>query len=166
MHRIVRAIAALSVASLMVLAVAIPAAAGSTDRPFKGSVAGIGWVVPDTGCPSGTRTMTEASGEVTHLGLVTVTGSHCTPVGLDIVGGVETVVAANGDTLEMTYTASVEPFDLVDGASMTGPGHHVITGGTGRFVGADGEFDDVMHGILHLATPMNLSWTWDGRIGY
>lgn len=166
MHRIVRAIAALSVASLMVLAVAIPAAADSTDRPFKGSVAGIGWVEEDTGCPIGLRTVTEASGEVTHLGRVTAIGSHCTPAGLDFADGVMTIVAANGDKLEVTETATLEPFDFVEGALIAGPGHAVITGGTGRFAHASGEFDVVMHGILHLTAPMEIWWTWDGQISY
>jgi hypothetical protein len=169
MYRIVRAMVALSIAGLLVLATAVPAAADSTARPFKGVLVGEGIAVPDASCATtGLRTVMWAAGEVTHLGLTTATMTHCTPpVGVyDIVGGVETLVASNGDTLEMTYTATVEPFEFVDGAAMTGPGRTVITGGTGRFADASGEFVAMMQGILHFTSPMELSWTLDGEIGY
>jgi hypothetical protein len=108
MYRLLRTIAVLAVAGLLVVAAAVPAAsAGSADRPLKGWIAGGGTVVPDASCPLGIRTVMWGSGEVTHLGWTTMTGTHCTPPDLNIVGGVQTFVAANGDTLEMTHMATV-----------------------------------------------------------
>ena len=174
MYRILRAFAALSVASMLVLAVAVPAGANSTDRPFNGVLVGEGIAVPDASCPTtGLRTVMWATGEVTHLGKATTTMTHCTPPIAPpggppalIVDGVQTIVAANGDTLETTYSAEVVPFEPVDGVTMTGPGQHVIIGGTGRFADASGEFASMMHGVVHFTTPMELSWTLDGEIAY
>lgn len=168
MYRITRAIVVLAVAGLMVLATAVPAASvGSADRPLTGWIVGGGTAIPDAGCPVGLRTVMWGTGHLTHLGLTTMTGSHCTPAwGADIVGGVQTFVAANGDRLEMTYTATVEPFEPVEGAVMKGPGDTVITGGTGRFAGATGEFIAYLRGILHFTQPMELTWAINGEVGY
>lgn len=168
MYRLMRTIAVIAIAGLMVVAATVPAAsAGSADRPFRGWIAGGGTVVPDASCPRGLRTVVWGSGEVAHLGWTTMTGTHCQPgLGEDAVGGVQTFVAANGDTIEMTYTATVEPFEPVEGALMEGPGQTIITGGTGRFAGASGEFVAYMRGILHFTAPMVLSWTLDGEISY
>lgn len=166
MYRLMRTSAVIAVAALMVLAVVPTASAGSADRPLKGWIVGGGTAVPDASCPLGIRTVMWGSGEVTHLGRTTMTGTHCTPSGLDIVGGVQTFVAANGDTLEMTYTATVAPFEFVEGALMEGPGQTPIVGGTGRFAGASGEFVAYMRGILHFTAPMELTWTLDGEISY
>jgi len=168
MWKIVRVIGVLAVVALMTLTAAFPAAADQTDRPFKGVLVGAGNVVLDASCPGGLRTETWATGWVAHLGLTTMTGHHCTPaIGENnIQGGVETWVAANGDTLETTYAATVEPFEPVEGAVMTGPGHTVITGGTGRFAGATGEFNADFRGIVHFTAPMELSWSYEGAISY
>jgi hypothetical protein len=168
MYKILRTVAALAVAVLMTLAMLVPAAAaGSADRPFKGDLAGGATVVPDASCPFGLRTVMWASGQVTHFGLTTMTGTHCTPpIGAASFSGVQTFVAANGDRLEMTYTATVEQFEPVEGAFMTGPGQTVITGGTGRFADASGDFVVTMRGILHFTTPMELWFDWDDEISY
>jgi hypothetical protein len=168
MLKIARVIAVLAVAAMMTLVAVMPAtAAESVDRPFKGVVVGGGAVVPDASCPLGLRTVMWASGEVTHLGLTSMTGSHCTPAfGPGSFTGVQTFVAANGDKLETTYTATVEPFEPVEGAIMTGPGDTVITGGTGRFADASGEFVVTMRGILHFTAPMELTFAWDDEIAY
>jgi hypothetical protein len=167
MYRLLRTIAVLAVAGLLVVAAAVPAAsAGSADRPLKGWIAGGGTVVPDASCPLGIRTVMWGSGEVTHLGWTTMTGTHCTPPDLNIVGGVQTFVAANGDTLEMTYMATVAPFEFVDGSPMEGPGQTIIVGGTGRFAGASGEFVAYMRGIVHFTAPMELTFSLDGEISY
>jgi hypothetical protein len=168
MYRILRIFAVLAVAALMVLATLVPAvSAGSGDRPFEGTIVGGGAVVPDSTCPLGIRTVTWGSGELTHLGLATMSGSHCTPAfGAGIVGGVQTFEAANGDTLEMTYSATLAPFEPVEGAFMEGPGQTTIVGGTGRFAGATGEFVAYMRGILHFMAPMELAWSVSGEIGY
>lgn len=166
MHRFLCTALTLAMAVVLALAIAVPVMADETERPFRGSIAGYGDVVPDPACPIGLRTRTWGSGWITHLGLTTMTSSHCTPAGLSIVGGVQTFVAANGDRLEMTYTATVEPFDFVEGAVMIGPGQNVITGGDGRFAGAGGQFDADFRGILHFETPMELAWTYEGVIRY
>lgn len=167
MYKILRTLAVLAVALLMSLAMLVPAAAGSSDRPFKGVLVGGGTAVPDATCPLGLRTVMWGTGQVTHLGLTEMTASHCTPDwGAPIVGGVQTFVAANGDKLEVTYTATVEPFVPAEGAVMTGPGDTVVTGGTGRFADATGEFVVHMRGILHFTSPMELTWSWNDEISY
>jgi hypothetical protein len=168
MTRILRTLAVLAAALVLSVAAFAPStAAGSGDLPLRGVIVGGGNVQPDTSCPLGIRTMVWGTGHVTHLGLTTMTGSHCTPPpGADITGGVQTFVAANGDTLEVTYTATVKPFEPVEGAVMEGPGETPITGGTGRFAGASGEFIACMRGILHFTAPMELSWEIDGEISY
>jgi len=168
MNRIVRRIAALVVTGLLVMTTLVPVvAADSTSRPFKGSSAGIGDVALDATCATGLRTIVTHAGVATHVGLLAMAGSHCAPEwGAPILGGEFTLLAANGDTIVGTYTGTIEPFEPVEGAIMVGEIDNVITGGTGRFAGASGEFVISMRGVLHFAAPMTVSQTWDGTISY
>jgi len=162
MYRIVRCIAVLAVAGLMVVAATVPAAAAeSTTRPFSGSLVGGAVQVPDASCPFGVRTEVWGSGQVTHLGRTSMTASHCTQFLGAPETGTQTFVAANGDRLEVTYTLTGEPFEPVEGAVLTGHGQSVVTGGTGRFAQASGELVVNFRGILHLAAPMELWLFWD-----
>jgi hypothetical protein len=162
-------IAALAVAVLMALTTAVPAAgAGVLERPFKGTIVGGGVPVVDASCAMGVRTDSWGTGQVTHLGRITLISSHCqAPMGEVIRGGVSTLVAANGDTLEVTYSVMVDPFEFTEGAILTGTSPNVITGGTGRFAGAGGSYLMHFRGVLHLTAPMELTWWFDdGEITY
>jgi hypothetical protein len=171
MFRTGRSIAGLLVAALMTLTVLAPAAAGSSDRPFKGFLVGGGDPALDGGCPYGLRTDSWGSGEVTHLGLATMTSSHCTPLTPATepqpISGVGRFVAANGDILEMTYTGMADPIiPFIEGAPIRAWSHHVITGGTGRFADATGEFDMTVTGVLHFTSPMVLMFELGGTVSY
>jgi hypothetical protein len=81
------------------------------------------------------------TGNVSHLGRVTVSGSHDTVILAStgyttslVVNGQATITAANGDQLSLTYSGSgtVTPNGFDDGFT------YQITGGTGRFAGATG----------------------------
>jgi hypothetical protein len=112
--------------------------ADSSQTPFTASYSGSAtWTSPMTIALAGTGTATHM-GRITNQGTVYLTNfnSAC-PDGPDGVASinVETLTAANGDTLTITSD---------DVACPTGPGlyqgtgHWTITGGTGRFTGATG----------------------------
>ena len=87
------------------------------------------------------------SGNISHLGNVTITESHTTTVLASsgyttstVTGGTETTTAANGDELFLAFSGS---------GVLIGPGrfsdtfNYTITGGTGRFEDASGS------GVIH-----------------
>jgi hypothetical protein len=172
MYRFVRTLTVLSIAALLALAALVPAAAGSVERPFKGSVSGDAGVTEDAGCPIGLRTVGRGSGSATHLGLTTMTADHCTPnppfgpAPGPMLGGSITFVAANGDAVEGTYTGTVGPIEPVEGSEIHAVTHVNLNGGTGRFEGATGHVEMTLEGVLHFASPMTATWTWDGVIAY
>ena len=86
-----------------------------------------------TGAPWQTATATV--GQMKHLGLTRQYSTHCsTLVGMSLVAGESTLVAANGDEIWMTYTA-----DLIGPPPvMVFLTDYVIVGGTGRFKNASG----------------------------
>jgi hypothetical protein len=173
MRTIGRTVAVIATVSLLTFAVLVPsAAADSAARPFHGTVAGTADVAPDASCPIGLRTVSVATGQLTHVGLATVTMGHCTPnppfgpAPGPIVGGEITIVAANGDVLVGTYAGTVEAIEPVEGAAIRGLVHVAFTGGSGRFADAEGGATVRFWGTLHLATPMSATWAFDGVIGY
>jgi len=161
--------AALLLAALAAFAVAVAAAdTGGTDRPFKGTLFGSATVAPDASCPIGLRTVSEGSGTGSHLGLVSMSSHHCTPVA-NAIAGQMTLGAANGDELHMAYsgTCSAPPFPPVGGL-ITCNTENVVVGGTGRFVNATGQAH-----VTALVTWTGFGapllpaiWTWDGTISY
>lgn len=162
--------AAALVAALAAVAVSVGAAAtGGSDRPFTGKVVGAAHVEPDSSCPIGLRTVSEASGTARHLGSVSISASHCTPVADVLTGGQWTFVAANGDELYMTYTGTCSPFPLPPvGETITCHTMNEIVGGTGRFTNATGEVH--VTGLVTWtgfgAPFLPATFTWDGTISY
>jgi hypothetical protein len=82
------------------------------------------------------------AGLVTHLGRVTGAGSNCTELTLatdavDIWDGVATYVAPDGSTIQTTYEGAQEP---PAGATAVAVTVHTVTGGTGRFASASGQW--------------------------
>ena len=142
---------------------------GGTDRPFTGTLVGSATVAPDANCPIGLRTVSEGAGTGSHLGFVSMTSSHCTPVANEIGPGHMTLVAANGDELHMTYsgTCSAPPFPPV-GETITCTTDNAIVGSTGRFANATGEAR--MTGLVTWtgfgAPVLPATWTWDGTLSY
>jgi hypothetical protein len=159
---------AVLLAALAAFAVTVAAAdTGGTDRPFKGKVVGSAAVAPDANCPIGLRTVSEGSGTGSHLGLVSMSSHHCTPVA-NAIAGQMTLVAANGDELHMTYsgTCSAPPFPPVGGV-ITCTTHNVVVGGTGRFGDATGEVHlTALVTFAGFGAPLPATWTWDGTLSY
>jgi len=116
--------------SAMILAAAlvVPAAAQQL-VPLKGTFQGSDAV-------TGTTMVTTATGSGAHFGQFSVTQN----VTLDFTNFTNTGSAhweaANGDSIDTTVVGSAIPGDVV----FTITEIHTITGGTGRFSGAEGSF--------------------------
>lgn len=141
---------------------------GGTDRPFTGTLVGSASVAPDENCPIGLRTLSEGSGTASHLGLVSMSSHHCTPVA-NAIAGQMTLGAANGDELHMAYsgTCSAPPFPPV-GELITCNTENVVVGGTGRFANATGQahVTALVTWTGFGAPLLPATWTWDGTISY
>jgi hypothetical protein len=116
------------VAAMILTAVlAIPAAA-QQQVPFKGTFQGKDAVNPPTIATSGT-------GIGTHVGAFSLTQD----LSLTTATGPAHWVAANGDNIDSTFVASPD-FSTQSLGYITVTEIHTITGGTGRFAGAQGNF--------------------------
>lgn len=112
---------------LVTAALAIPAAA-QQQVPFKGTFQGNDTVTPPTIATAGT-------GKGTHLGQFSFT-QETKLVTFTTGTGSAHWIAANGDRIDTTFVASAIPGESV----FTITEIHTITGGTGRFSGAQGSF--------------------------
>jgi hypothetical protein len=131
---------------ILTAALAIPAAA-QTQVPFKGTFQGNDTVAPPTITTNGTGIGTLV-GQLSLTDVVTLTSAS---------GGTGTGlwVAANGDTIDSTFVASAIPGDVL----FTITEIHTITGGTGRFTGAQGSFTVLRK---HVVAPSSdgTHFTW------
>ena len=125
-----------AVVLVAIVGLGVTVGADPAARPFKGTVAGQVNFAPAPQCPVGLKTISDAEGTFAHLGRTTMHSEHCTPTGDFITGGAMTLVAANGDQLEIEYNAFA-PFPPPT-TVIHGTGDFEITGGTGRFAGATG----------------------------
>jgi len=123
-------------AVLGVLAVpTLAAGPGGTDRPLSAVLTGAAhWEFPGSG-PSGctiVTTVTESTGQVTHLGRVAASWSHCPaqPDANIVLDGWVKITAANGDKLIGQYDYDPNSTSLAFPISWVG--------GTGRFTHATG----------------------------
>jgi hypothetical protein len=142
----------LSLATVILVAFAIPGAA--VERPFK--LQGTTAVIGNPFAPEGA--VMEGNGTATHLGHWTNAG----PIFFDGSGGpsfpatgIAHFTAANGDQLEVLLTGAID-------ASLVATATYHIVGGTGRFAGASGYGD-------FLAEPNpngTLSYRATGTIDY
>ena len=112
-------------AMILTAAIAAPAAA-QNQVPFKGTFQGSDTVTPPA------TIATTATGTGTHLGQFSF--SHVLTV--STLTGTAHWVAANGDSIDSTSVVSAVPGSVV----FTITEIHIITGGTGRFSGAQGSF--------------------------
>jgi hypothetical protein len=111
------------------------------DVPFKGTLEGTFSFVPDP--PPSTFASVDfghATGEATHLGRFTLKGPHRVNLATIPVTAIGTFefTAANGDTLTASFTGMGTPSATPGISSIVETA--TITGGTGRFVGASGNF--------------------------
>ncbi|HET6975956.1 MAG TPA: hypothetical protein VFI24_06520 [Pyrinomonadaceae bacterium] len=116
----------------------IPASA--TERPFALRGSGVATLIVDeSGRPTGA--VATGSGTATHLGQWTVSGSpKYTPDSNGVLhsSGEATIIAANGDKLQVQIDGVLDPVAGVD------QGVFYFTGGTGRFEGATGSANFVV----------------------
>lgn len=122
-------------------------AGAGTSLPMRGSDVGtFGIPGPCTG--GGFNVVIEGEGTATHLGRYSYSADECfDPVTGTFVGD-PIFTAADGDQLWGHYTGQVAPTSDPDVIAYVEA--LTITGGTGRFVGVDGEF--VVEGLANLAT--------------
>jgi hypothetical protein len=132
-------------AMILTAALAIPAAA-QTQVPFKGTFQGNDTVIPPT-------ITTAATGIGTLVGQLSLTDV------LTLTSGTGTGhwIAANGDSIDSTFVASAVPGDVV----FTVTEIHAITGGTGRFSGAQGSFTvHRTHVVAPSADGTHVTFGW------
>ena len=133
------------------------AAIGASDRPFKGK--GTSVVAGDPFAEEGAPLTTTGTG--THLGKFTGAGTLFFSLqedGMILGEGMQTLTAANGDTLDTEFSGLLDP--------ETGEAtvEFVITGGTGRFEDATGGFIADVQTVSQV--PPTFSFQVSGTISY
>ena len=143
-------------AIILTAALAVPAAA-QNQVPFKGAMQGND---TDIGFTSTTVTvLTVGTGIGTHLGQFSFTQTVTVEFTTGHDTGSAQWFAANGDCVSTTIAGSGQPTGTPGVFSITEV--HTITGGTGRFAGAQGSFtvNRLASGITFLT-----SGSFDGTI--
>lgn len=159
----------LAIALVSTVFVGVAATAGATpaapERPFKATFEGTREFAADPGrCEAlgegwSLLVIDLTSGNATHLGKIIGTADQCIK-GLDIVDGVATYIAANGDELNATYTGTiVSVVDLVAVIEVD----QTFDGGTGRFEHATGDAFELVSVDLVVGT---VNGTVEGDISY
>ncbi len=113
------------------------------ERPFK--MTEYGYVTdegPDVGDCAVVTVEASGEGNATHMGLVSITRTHCFDFEHDppIYDGEWEAVAANGDKIWGTYSGVLVPTEFGDNGPIRGTitAPFTIDGGTGHFEGATG----------------------------
>ena len=155
-------------ASAIALAAASPALAQTID--FDGTNIVIDQLTPPGGrcVPQFANTVSFGPGDIrsdgsTTLGPITVTATHCVTSlpPTDIVDGRVTIALRAGDTITGTFSGRADATANEPGVAVTE--NFIVTGGTGRFVGASGNFTDI--GTLSLAMGVGtFTGVIDGQI--
>jgi hypothetical protein len=129
-------------AVLAALALSWPAAAAGQQVPFKGQSSGVVTTVGFDPVAGIEYTRLTGEGQATHLGRFTVTGYVAIDVAAGLVQGTFTLTAANGDMLFLLMAGGgIDPTH--------GFGTFTVVGGTGRFQGATGRYEQA----ITFATP-------------
>lgn len=123
-------------AMILTMAFAVPAAA-QKQLPFKGAMQGNNVDTPGPSPGTIVETVT-GTGVGTYLGQFSFTEVVTVNLATFTGAGSAHWVAANGDSIDTTTTGSAEPTATPGVFSITEV--HTITGGTGRFAGAQGSF--------------------------
>jgi hypothetical protein len=134
---------------LLLPALALPMQASADDhRHLKGSESGTFQLLGPCET-SGVIVDVTGTGHSTHLGNYSGHYREClVPETGAVTGGTFTLTAANGDKVFGTYSGQAFPTDDPNVVNFEDPGS--ITGGTGRFAGADGTV--TTSGLANLAT--------------
>jgi hypothetical protein len=131
---------------LVTLALPVQALAGKA-VPLKGHDKG-NFTLTTDGCGAGVFAVAvNDTGKATHVGTYGYHSDECFNGATGAFSGTFTITAANGDTISGTYAGTVVE---VVGSLGFYEQDNVITGGTGRFDGASGQFH--LSGIANLST--------------
>lgn len=122
-----------------------------------GSLEPIGWCDEAAGV---LRFLVTGTGVISHVGRVTTEQVGCRSMVTGAVTGVEaTFVAANGDQLYATASGqAVDPTTMIGAIDAV----YTVTGGTGRFIGAEGSVDVV----ITMISETDWTATGSGWISY
>jgi hypothetical protein len=108
----------------------------------------------------------DAAGTLTHLGLSRLHTTHTTGADGTISGGSFEIVAANGDGIQGSYTASGEAISYVPYV-VAGKATLRIEQGSGRFDGATGTIEAVFLETVDADFwGANVRWTLTGIVNY
>jgi hypothetical protein len=121
--------------------------------PFKGQSSGLSIDVsfdPVAGIAHG---RVEGEGRATHLGRFTVTGDVAVEVATGIAQGTWTLTTANGDQIFLDMVGENGSDDH------HGLGEFTITGGTGRFEGASGSYEQIITFAAPLGSAAVIDYT-------
>ena len=126
------------VAILAALTLSGPAMAAGDQVPFKGRSSGVATTVGFDPFAGIAYIHVAGQGQATHLGHFTQTGDAAADVVTGNARGTWTLTAANGDMLFLEFEAKpgIEPLHGV--ATFT------VVGGTGRFLGASGSYEQII----------------------
>ena len=158
----------MSVLALVVVAPEVAVAkAGGTERPLKGSGSGTTTFdvasVPFPASGEGTATLSHLGTASYSLNYVILPGAP----GTFSVAGTGTFVAANGDELSVAFTGSGHDTSAATSETMV---HVIVTGGTGRFQGADGTLTGTVitttTSIVGTTVTADQTLTLDGSFSY
>ena len=144
-------ITALAIAALLAATVAAPALAAD-QRPMVGRFTALA-APAEPRCGADALTLGfEISGTATHLGSFSGTGSNCTEFTLaieavEVWDGVATFTAADGSTVTTTSEGAQDAPAAGRAAFLV---EHSVTGGTGRFANASGEW--AVSGVIDFTT--------------
>lgn len=155
----------------LLLVLTVAAVAAAADSPGNKTVARSIYGAMDgrfvfTGPWEGPWTTTgDVKGTLRHLGLAKMTTTHTASPDGTISGGEFVIVAANGDELRGSYTASV---GWISETQVLGAATFSIEGGTGRFARAGGEITAAFLETFDDPTwaSAKVSWTLNGTVDY
>jgi hypothetical protein len=148
----------LAITALILTAALVVPAAAQKQVPFKGSIQ-----AQETDTPSVPPGTLSAAGSGTGIG--TQVGQFSLSYDLTVTlangtaAGSGHWIAANGDTIDTTITGSSVPTATPDVFSIREI--YIVTGGTGRFEGAQGSF--IVERLINLATGVT-SGSFHGTI--
>ena len=144
---------AVMAAGLVAITVSRPAIAAGKEVPFKGRSSGLsiaGSFDPVAGIAHGSI---EGEGQATHLGRFTVTGDVAVEVATGMAQGTWTLTAANGDQIFLDMVGENGSDDH------HGVGQFTVTGGTGRFEGASGSYEQIITFAVPLGSADVIDYT-------
>ena len=150
----------LPMAAMLLTATLAVSAAAQHQVPFKGSLQGQEIDTPQGGPPPTTSFVDgSATGIATHVGQFSFTYQVTVILANGTGTGSARLIAANGDSVYTTIAGASTPTSTPGVLNITEI--NTITGGTGRFVGAQGSF--TVERLVNLATGLT-SGSFNGTI--